>query len=183
MTLTSTVPIGCLVGSILCGWLLPLGRRRSLIQGDILSIIGALIQVLGSEILLYIGRFLVGVGMGIHGTSTMVYLKECSPVNLLARGGMVGQFLFAFGTLMPSMLGLYLPAIGSGERPNWWKIMFLGVMLGMVIRLLGLLFVFNFKTPKFLLLQKDEDGCKKALKRIYKEKYVQIKLQEIQEDI
>ncbi|KAI1318409.1 general substrate transporter [Xylariaceae sp. FL0255] len=103
---TSLYEIGCLFGAI---FILTvgdqLGRRRAVIMGGIIMIIGTLIQItafpghspLGQFIF---GRIVTGVGNGINTSTIPTYQAECSKTSnrgllICIQGGII-----AFGTLI-----------------------------------------------------------------------------------
>ncbi|RWA14251.1 hypothetical protein EKO27_g871 [Xylaria grammica] len=103
---TSIYDLGCLVGAI---FILAvgdqLGRRRAIIAGGIIMIIGAVIQVTaypGHAPLaqFIIGRIITGVGNGINTSTIPTYQAECSKTSnrgllICIQGGTI-----AFGTLI-----------------------------------------------------------------------------------
>ncbi|TGJ79755.1 hypothetical protein E0Z10_g9010 [Xylaria hypoxylon] len=103
---TSIYDLGCLVGAI---FILivgdQLGRRRAIIAGGIIMIIGAIIQVTAypghSPLAQFIvGRIITGVGNGINTSTIPTYQAECSKTSnrgllICIQGGTI-----AFGTLI-----------------------------------------------------------------------------------
>ncbi|KAI0486669.1 general substrate transporter [Xylaria cf. heliscus] len=103
---TSVYDLGCLVGAI---FILTvgdqLGRRRAIIAGGIIMIIGALIQVTaypGHAPLaqFIIGRIVTGLGNGMNTSTIPTYQAECSKTSnrgllICIQGGTI-----AFGTLI-----------------------------------------------------------------------------------
>ncbi|KAI0873387.1 general substrate transporter [Hypoxylon argillaceum] len=103
---TSIYDLGCLVGAI---FILivgdQLGRRRAIIAGGIIMIIGTLIQITaypGHAPLaqFIIGRIITGVGNGMNTSTIPTYQAECSKTSnrgllICIQGGTI-----AFGTLI-----------------------------------------------------------------------------------
>ncbi|GAW26920.1 putative sugar transporter [Rosellinia necatrix] len=103
---TSIYDLGCLVGAI---FILivgdQLGRRRAIIAGGIIMIIGAIIQVTSypghSPLAQFIiGRIITGVGNGMNTSTIPTYQAECSKTSnrgllICIQGGTI-----AFGTLI-----------------------------------------------------------------------------------
>jgi SP family myo-inositol transporter-like MFS transporter 13 len=85
------------------------GRRKMLIASDVLYIIGGLILWTSSSIsTLFLGRMIVGLGLGMSIMLTSVYLSECSPSEV--RGGIVANSIFGIfvGLLCGFGIGILL---------------------------------------------------------------------------
>jgi hypothetical protein len=57
--------------------------------------------------------------------------------------------MFGIGLFTSAFLAIFLPPIGTDENKHWWKIMYLFPILTISIQLISLLFIYDFKTPKF----------------------------------
>lgn len=103
---TSIYEIGCLLGAIfqlIYGD--RTGRRRAVIAGGIIMILGTIIQVTampghGATAQFIIGRIVTGVGNGINTSTIPTYQAECSRTSnrgllICLQGGVI-----AFGTLI-----------------------------------------------------------------------------------
>ncbi|KAI1297105.1 general substrate transporter [Xylaria venustula] len=64
------------------------GRKKSMIAATLVSIVGAVLQIIGRLKLLYAGRALPGWGIGVNTLVLPIYVSECSP--RLIRGRLVG---------------------------------------------------------------------------------------------
>jgi MFS family permease len=73
--LTIGSALGCLVAGNFIGW----GRRRTLIVYCITTLITTAMSLSGNEIMLFAGRFIVGIFFGIHGAVFPLYNFEMSP--------------------------------------------------------------------------------------------------------
>ena len=79
--------LGAFFGSLLAGPLSDgFGRKIIIIFSDLLF-------VAGSIIMLMVGRFVVGLGVGIASMIVPVYLSEVSPIS--TRGAVVACFIVA----------------------------------------------------------------------------------------
>ncbi|KAI5796613.1 general substrate transporter [Geopyxis carbonaria] len=139
--------IGGAVGAILVflfgGWL---GRKRSIMLGSIIVIIGAIIQATASNVgALCAGRIIAGVGVGVDTTAIPVWQAETAPPKtrghhmalelvFTATGLFISQWTnFGLGTnngsaafLIPVLLQIVFPAFtilmlcgGLPESPRW----------------------------------------------------------------
>ncbi|KAK0730914.1 sugar transporter, partial [Lasiosphaeris hirsuta] len=105
-TITAIYEIGCLIGAI---FILAvgdgLGRRKAIILGGFIMLIGVIIQVAcvaGATPLaqFIVGRVIMGVGNGINTSTIPIYQAECSKTSnrgllICIEGGII-----AFGTLI-----------------------------------------------------------------------------------
>jgi hypothetical protein len=75
------------------------------------------------------------------------------------------------------MLGLYVPSVADGaiasdlERTYWWRVMIFFPLIFVIMRIITLLTVFNYDTPRhYVLVGKDEEA-KKIIEEIYLPEY------------
>ncbi|KAJ5326113.1 hypothetical protein MYU51_010687 [Penicillium brevicompactum] len=105
-TVTALYEIGCLIGAVfMLIWGDWLGRRKGIISGAVVMILGVIIQVTsypGKQPLAQftIGRIITGVGNGMNTSTIPTYQAECSRTSnrgllICIEGGTI-----AFGTLI-----------------------------------------------------------------------------------
>mmetsp|Transcript_24934 Transcript_24934/g.4123 ORF Transcript_24934/g.4123 Transcript_24934/m.4123 type:complete len:168 (+) Transcript_24934:30-533(+) len=82
-TVVSITIGGAVIGSIISGKMADkLGRKKAIIIADITFAIGALIMALALDIpMLIVGRFIIGVGVGIASMVVPIFLSEAAPIN------------------------------------------------------------------------------------------------------
>lgn len=141
----SAILLGAVIGALAIGKISDLyGRRDTLIVASLCFIIGSLLCTLGHQVLMMmIGRFIVGLAIGISSFSVPLYIAEIAPENrrgslviintLTVTGGMViayiinyvlsfsqaWRWMFALGIIPAVFMGLglcYLPR--SPQRFN-----------------------------------------------------------------
>lgn len=93
--IVSTLQAGCFFACFFTGWLTDrYGRRWSLIGTGTLTAIGILFQaasaINGTIAVMYVGRFLAGMGVGAASTLTPLYISECAPPAI--RGALTCLF-------------------------------------------------------------------------------------------
>jgi MFS family permease len=93
--IVSTLQIGCWVSCYFTGWLADrYGRRLCLIGTGLFTIIGVVFQAAsaaqGTIAVMYVGRFLAGLGVGAASTLVPLYVSECVPRAV--RGGLTGMY-------------------------------------------------------------------------------------------
>ena len=124
---------GAAIGAAMAGYLSDrAGRRRVILGAGLLFIVGALISALAQGVaVLLIGRFLVGVAIGIASMLTPLYLAEISPAN--DRGAIVSlnQLCITAGILVSYLVGYALASAAGG----WRWMLALGAVPGIVLSL------------------------------------------------
>lgn len=101
--IVSTLQCGCFVGALVASWTADrFGRRKALMFNAVITIIGCVFQAAGSGKLavMFIGRFIAGLGVGAASMITPLYVAENSPRAI--RGGLTGlyQLFIATGTML-----------------------------------------------------------------------------------
>ncbi|CAI4219774.1 unnamed protein product [Parascedosporium putredinis] len=82
--IVSTLQAGCFFACFLTGWLTEkYGRRWMLIGTGAFTTVGVIFQtasaIHGDIAVMYVGRFLAGMGVGAASTLTPLYVSECAP--------------------------------------------------------------------------------------------------------
>lgn len=145
--ITSGSLYGALIGSLLAFNVADfLGRRRELILSSILYLIGAAITASSPiYILLVIGRFVYGVGIGLAMHAAPMYISETSPSQI--RGLLISlkEFFIVFGMLFGYTSGSFLVEVVSG-----WRYMY-GISTPLSI-LMGIGMWWLPSSPRWILL-------------------------------
>lgn len=137
---SSLMPLGACAGSIIMTPLNEyLGRRTSLIISCIWYTVGGILCAASqSHHLLYAGRFLLGVGVGIEGGCVGIYISESVPANV--RGNIVS--MYQFNIALGEVLGFAVAAIFYSVKGGW------RFMVGSSLVFSSLLFVGLFFLPE-----------------------------------
>lgn len=141
----------CLLAGPICD---KYGRKPVIIVADVLFIIGSILLTVTLSIeVLILGRFLVGIGIGITSIVIPVYLSEIAPNEI--RGSMVGfnAAMIPLGQLTSSCVTLHL-------RGNW-RLMFAVLAVPSFVQLLGMM---TMPESQRWLAKKERHGeCLKVL--------------------
>ncbi|OMO92311.1 Sugar/inositol transporter [Corchorus capsularis] len=136
---------GAFIGSISCGSIVDkLGCRRTLQFDTIPLILGAIVSAQAhslDEILL--GRFLVGLGIGVNTVLVPIYISEVAPTKYRGSLGALCQI----GTCLGIILSLFL-GIPVEDDPHWWRIMFYIASVPGFLLALGMQFA--VESPRWL---------------------------------
>ena len=122
---------GAAIGAATAGYLSDRNGRRLVILGaGLLFIAGALISAVAQGVVvLVIGRFLVGLAIGVASMLTPLYLAEISPARV--RGAIVSlnQLCITGGILVSYLVGFALASSSDG----WRWMLALGALPGIIL--------------------------------------------------
>lgn len=93
--IVSTLQAGCFLACLFTGWGADrFGRRTCLIATGCLTSVGVVLQAAsaarGDIAVMYVGRFVTGLGVGAASSLTPLYVSECAPRSI--RGALTGWF-------------------------------------------------------------------------------------------
>jgi SP family galactose:H+ symporter-like MFS transporter len=151
----SSMMVGAAIGALGCGWLSSaLGRKRSLVLGGLLFVAGSLLCAFApSPAVLIVGRFILGVAVGIASYTAPLYIAEIAPEKIRGRMISTYQLMLTSGILIAFLSDTAFSYIGA------WR-----WMLG-VIAIPGALFLLGVfvlpDSPRWLLMRgrrKDADN-------------------------
>ncbi|MBE1162219.1 sugar porter family MFS transporter [Dyella acidiphila] len=158
--IVSGMMFGAAVGAVLAGWMsAALGRKRSLILGAVLFVVGSLLCGFAwSPYTLIAARVVLGLAIGISTFTAPLYLAEVAPEYI--RGAMVSlyQLMITIGILVA-----FLSDTAFSYSGDWrW-------MLG-IIAIPGALFLFGVfflpDSPRWLLMRQRDDEALQVLQRL-----------------
>ncbi|MEH0875880.1 sugar porter family MFS transporter [Pectobacterium cacticida] len=133
----SSMMFGAAIGAVGSGWLsFRLGRKKSLMIGAILFVVGSLFSATALNVeILIISRILLGLAVGIASYTAPLYLSEIAPEKI--RGSMISmyQLMITIG-----ILGAYLSDTAFSYSGAWrWM---LGVIIiPAILLLIGVIFL------------------------------------------
>ncbi|KAG6023197.1 hypothetical protein E4U19_004520 [Claviceps sp. Clav32 group G5] len=120
--IVSTLQAGCFAACLATSWFADrFGRRATLIGAGLLTSMGVLFQaasgIKGTLAVMYVGRFISGLGVGCASTVSPLYVSECCPRAI--RGGLTGFYqlfnvvgiMIAFWVNYGCLLHVQAPAV------------------------------------------------------------------------
>ncbi|MBT2119598.1 sugar porter family MFS transporter [Dyella sp. LX-66] len=158
--IVSSMMFGAAVGALGAGWLSSqLGRKRSLILGAILFVIGSLLCGLAwSPETLIAARVILGLAIGIATFTAPLYLAEVAPEHI--RGAMIStyQLMITIGILVAFLSDTALSYHGA------WRWMLGVIAIPGALFLLGVLGLPD--SPRWLMMRGRRDEAIEVLRRL-----------------
>ncbi|CAO3684237.1 unnamed protein product [Umbelopsis vinacea] len=164
-TIVSTLLAGCFVGALLSGILCErLGRKRSILAGCIIFILGAAIQTGATGyVMICVGRPFAGVGIGILSMAVPLYQSELAPKAIRGRLISLQQFAITIGIMVSFWINYATDLHLTGTAT--WRVP-LGIQCVPAI-ILGFGTMFLPYSPRWLLQKSREQEALTVLARLH----------------
>nr|XP_017219801.1 PREDICTED: probable plastidic glucose transporter 2 isoform X2 [Daucus carota subsp. sativus] len=139
---------GALGGCLVSGWIADgIGRRRAFQLCALPMIIGAAISASANTVMgMLLGRFSVGIGLGLGPAVAALYITEISPSFVRGTYGSFIQIATCLGLMAALLIGIPVKDI-----PGWWRICFWVSTVPAVILAIGM--EFSAESPHWLYKQ------------------------------
>lgn len=130
--ITSGSLYGALIGSVLAFNIADFfGRRRELILAALLYLVGALVTAVApSFVVMVIGRFVFGIGIGLSMHAAPMYIAETAPTQIRGRLISLKEFFIVLGMVVGYTVGSLLVDMVSGWRYMYGVSSPLSVIMG-----------------------------------------------------
>jgi sugar porter (SP) family MFS transporter len=171
------VPIGAVAGA----WFASrgadrYGRRSLILLSAAVFIVGAIGSAVAADsLLLIVSRIVIGVGIGVASAVTPVYISEVAPSEM--RGSLVTFFQLAVtvGILVAYLVGYAFTDVSEG----WRWMLGLGAVPALILAI-GI--VRLPRSPRWLIMQGEEQAAREALERVRPAgpEAIDLEIQEIQ---
>ncbi|GLT90586.1 hypothetical protein SLE2022_085110 [Rubroshorea leprosula] len=161
-TIVSMALVGAIIGAAAGGWINDAyGRKKATLLADVVFTVGAVVMASAPDpYVLILGRFLVGLGVGVASVTAPVYIAEASPSEV--RGGLVStNVLMITGGQFLS----YLVNLAFTEVPGTWRWM-LGVSAVPAVIQFFLMLLLP-ESPRWLFMKDDKNKGISVLSKIY----------------
>ncbi|KAK3184422.1 hypothetical protein Dsin_031708 [Dipteronia sinensis] len=166
---------GAFIGSISSGPIVDkLGCRRTFQIDTIPLILGAIISAQAHSLdEMLLGRFLVGLGIGVNTVLVPIYISEVAPTKYRGSLGTMCQI----GTCLGIIASLFL-GIPAEHDPHWWRaLLYIASLPGFVIAL-GMQFAVD--SPRWLCKVGMLDDAKAVIRNLWGESEVDKAIEEFQ---
>ncbi|KDQ64884.1 hypothetical protein JAAARDRAFT_240916 [Jaapia argillacea MUCL 33604] len=147
--LVAIYEIGCLMGALSNLWIGDrLGRRRTIVLGGTIMIIGAILQTTSySYAQMIVARIITGLGNGLNTSTVPSYHAECSPASKRGSFIMIEGSLITFGVMLSYWVDFAL-FWASGSSAQWRVPIAIQILLALMM--IGGI-VFLPESPRWLL--------------------------------
>ncbi len=181
--------IGCVIGGSIAGFISrSLGRKNGLFIAAIAFFISAIgawkpeaFNVFGTlDVYSFvIFRIIGGIGVGLASMISPMYIAEIAPANIRGKLVSFNQFAIIFGMLVIYFVNYFIAKQGNEEWlvTEGWRWMFFSGAIPAGIFIILLFFI--PETPRYLVLNGQEDKALKVLNKIAGENQAKIILEEI----
>jgi sugar porter (SP) family MFS transporter len=171
--LVIAVLIGVMIGALIGGTVADrIGRRKTLIWGAVLFILGSILAPLSPNVyVLFVARGLLGIAVGFTSVTAPVYVSELAPPK--SRGMLIGlyQFALTLGIALADLVGYWFAA------SQGWRWMF---GFGLVPAVLFLFMVLTVpESPRWLFVQDRLAEAESVLKSYTDEAGARLLLEDI----
>ncbi|KLO19831.1 general substrate transporter [Schizopora paradoxa] len=119
--LVAIYEIGCLIGALSNLWIGDkLGRRRTIVLGGCIMIVGAILQTASfSYAQMIVARIVTGLGNGLNTSTVPTYHAECSPAAQRGSFIMIEGSLITFGIMLSYVNFAFFWLMGSSAQ---WRV-------------------------------------------------------------
>ncbi|XP_059661123.1 probable plastidic glucose transporter 1 isoform X2 [Cornus florida] len=166
---------GAFIGSISSGSLVDkLGCRRTLQVDTIPLILGAILSAQAhslDEILL--GRFFVGLGIGVNTVLVPIYISEVAPTKYRGSMGTLCQIGTCIGIISSLFIG-----IPSENDPHWWRMMLYIASVPGFLLIIGMQFAVD--SPRWLCKVGRLNDAKEVIQNLWGPSEVNKAIEEFQ---
>jgi SP family myo-inositol transporter-like MFS transporter 13 len=159
--IVSMTLLGAAFGSLLGGPVADkFGRKLTILLADVLFLVGCIVMAITPSIpILVVGRFIVGLGVGVAAMVVPIYLAEIAPKNI--RGTLVNLNVVFIAS------GQFIALVVCLALGNRWRWM-LG-LAGIPAILQGVGILFMSESPRWLFKNGKNQEAIKAIQKIYNE--------------
>ncbi|KAL4184937.1 hypothetical protein AMTRI_Chr10g228070 [Amborella trichopoda] len=164
---------GAFIGSIISGVMIDkLGCRRALQIDTVPLTLGALLSAQAHTVdQMLLGRFLVGLGIGVNTVLVPIYISEVSPTKHRGSLGTLCQIGTCLGLIASLLLG-----IPSDNDPHWWRMLLYIACLPGFTLIVGMQFA--VESPRWLFKVGRVNDAKTIVSKLWGESQVDIAIEE-----
>ncbi len=168
---------GSLVGTLITGYLSDrFGRRLMIMVASLIFFVGiGLILITHNFFELFLGRIVLGLGVGVVQVSVPAYLTEIAPATIRGKSVTVFQLFLTTGILLAYFVDLLFTPSGN------WRAMFGMILIPSFILFISMLFL--PESPRWLIANRRKERALKILQKIRRPGAAELELHEIIADL
>lgn len=177
LVVSSVLP-GAMAGSLLSGRLTDqFGRKRLMLMVAILFVAGTATAALATAInTIIVGRFFIGIAIGIGTYTAPLYIAEISPPALRGRLVSLNQLAITIGILCSYIINYVFSSTGGS-----WRWMFSIGLIPSLLLLIGMIVL--PESPRWLICQKRTEEATRILHKLRGSKGVAQEVKDIQSSL
>ena len=162
--------IGACISAPIIGTLASINWRELLMTSSGVFTFGWLLTTIFNLLTILIGRFIIGLWFGAYLALVPLMVFELSPTSISGLLGVIGQIQGMIGFLVSKILQFARPYSFDlhASESLMWKITLGLPVIFWAVQLLLLGYVFDYDTPKFYLVQRDNKSFQTIMGRLYK---------------
>jgi SP family sugar:H+ symporter-like MFS transporter len=177
--------IGCFIGAFFAGRLADLmGRRNTMMLAALLFLIGAIVQGIASEQIIFVlARVMGGMAVGAASVLSPAYISEVAPANIRGRMTTVQQVMIITGLTAAFLVNYFLAkSAGESTATFWagieaWRWMYLMQAIPAAVFLVALFLI--PESPRYLVSKGRNDEAGNVLTSLFGSDVARAKLEEI----
>lgn len=178
--ITSSLSCGALFGALVGGTSADkIGRKKILMIGDLLFVVGAVLIAAAPApkgiAMVFIGRVILGFGVGIASSVAPVYIAEVAPSRFRGALVTIQSIAITGGQFISYCLGIPL------KGHNGWRYLFVIAIAPALIQAVGVHFL--PESPRYDLIKGEKERARKTLDNVYKSpnpRLVELKMAELE---
>ena len=171
--ITTAAIVGMTIGSFLGGAIVPKGRRKTVIIGQLLCALSSIIAMYENTVTLSIARLILGTGAGMMNVTFGKMITETIPVQLVSSFSMLHNGSVCIGFILCFGLAALLPDpkdIEANKEDELWRAIWLAPAVIAFFEILLVLLVFRLETVGYCLMEGRDEEALKHLSKVYRKK-------------
>ena len=131
------------------------GRRKAILLGIYIGIVGILFEMIESYAMIWIGRFIYGLACGIHVMSVTRYLEETVPYEKLSLILPIYFCAVSSAKIIVMILGSGMPEDTDMDKllhSSYWRFVLAYPIFLYVLLFLGIKLIIHHDSLKYLIL-------------------------------
>ncbi|THY18637.1 general substrate transporter [Aureobasidium pullulans] len=176
--------IGCFIGAVITSFIGEnLGRRKSILIGVLIMIVGAILQATAYHIPhMVVGRIVSGIGMGFINSTVPVLQAEFSPKASRGRYVCAQLSTLNFGIMMVYWIDYAFSTLENGRSTSFiWRVPTI-LQCIFLVPMIFIVFIIP-ETPRWLAARDRNEEALEILTRLNKGKMSHEEIQSIHSDI
>ena len=144
--MVSVLVLGAMFGSLINGPIADrFSRKRSIFAACMVFLVGSIIQASGENVpMIFVGRFIAGLAIGMLSMVVPLYLSELAPPNLRGQLVALQQLAITVGIMVAFWLDYgtqHIGGTGDGQSPVAWRLPLAHQTIPAVILSIGTFFL------------------------------------------